>query len=139
MYLDIYLDVWYNNNEIQTEIQGMIFMPKYGKFKYGQAKYGIYDVKIQDGISLGDLTYYRLKTIDSKGIESRPITNYQLKLIGTGGPVNVRLKVSDGEWVVQQNINIDGGPLKIRMKSITLNNESSQWIESTRGIIRKKG
>lgn len=115
-------------------------MPKYGKFKYGQAKYGIYDIEIQDGkVNLGDLIHYRLKTIDSRGLESRSITNYQLKLEGTGGPVNVRLKVNDGEWVVQQNINIDGGPLKIRMKSITLNNESSQWIESTRGIIRKKG
>lgn len=111
-------------------------MPKYGQFKYGQAKYGRYDLEIQGEILLGDLTYYRLRTI-SNNEESRAITNYQLKLIGTGGPVKIRLRTNEGEWVVQENAQIKGDPLKIRIKAVT-KNEESQWLESAKATIRKK-
>ena len=111
-------------------------MPKYGKFKYGQAKYGHYDLEIDSKISLGDLRHYRFRTI-SNSKESRVITNYQLKLTGTGGPVKVRLKANESDWIVQENVQIKGNPLKIRMKAVSYN-EESPWIESAKATIRKK-
>lgn len=112
-------------------------MPKYSNFKYGKAKYGRYQIEIQGEISLGDLRY-RLRTIDSAGIEDRPITTAQEIISGTGGPVKVRLKTNDGEWVTQQNALIKGNPPKIRVKAVS-SNEDSRWIESAKGIIMKEG
>lgn len=113
-------------------------MPKYSQFKYSQAKYGRYSIEIQDGISLGDITSYRLKTIDSRGIESRPIVSSQVVITGTDGPVKIRLKAKDGPWIHHQNAIIKGQPPKIRIKSVT-KDESSIWVESASAIARKKG
>jgi hypothetical protein len=113
-------------------------MPKYSNFKYGEGKYGRYQIEIQGEISLGDLTKYRMKTIDSAGIESRPITNTKATIPGTGGPVKVRLKTNDGNWVTQQNAAIEGDPPRVRIRSVSKDGES-RWIQSSKGIIRKKG
>lgn len=113
-------------------------MPKYGQFKYSQAKYGRYDIEIQDEtVDLSQLTTYKLSSIDSKGRETRPIVNQSVRIINSGGPIAVRIKSDNGRWVYHQSIDIPGNPPIIRIKAIGTNSESP-WVESVIGTIRKR-
>jgi hypothetical protein len=110
-------------------------MARYGKSKYGISKYGKYELEVPSGIDLSQLTKYRIRSVSSDNVLSRPIVNSSVQF-GIGGPVKVRLKTNTGDWVYQQMETISGDMLKIRIKAV--GNTESPWVESIVGTLKNK-
>jgi hypothetical protein len=111
-------------------------MPKYGTFKYGKAKYGRYDLTTD--VDLSQTKRYRLRLCNSSG-QSRPIVNHGITLKGLGGPVKVRIRANNGNWVYGQSITIEGQVDAIRIRAVSKDGTISPWVESVTGTIRRKG
>ena len=111
-------------------------MSKYNKTKYGKGKYGRYDIDVPTEPPLSQITKYRLRSVNSKRLLSRPIINIVTNFI-TDGPVKVRLRANKGFAVVAQSESIPGDIITIRVKAVSKDKESP-WVESIVGTIRNK-
>jgi hypothetical protein len=110
-------------------------MAKYGRAKYGISKYGKYELEAPSGVDLSQTTKFRLRSMDSNKVLSRPITNLSAKF-STSGPVKVRLRTDNGGWVHSQDATISGELIRIRIKSVS--ETESSWVESVVGTIKNK-
>lgn len=109
-------------------------MSKYGKGKYGRDKYGWYEINISTGQPLSQIKQYRLRTVSSLSRESRPLVNASV-VFPVNGPVTVRLRANDSNWITQQSTYINGALLKVRVKAVSKTGES-KWVEAVTGTAR---
>jgi hypothetical protein len=110
-------------------------MPRYSQFRYGEARYGRYEIILGGNTPLQSIRQYRLRTIDSEKNESRPITHISADIIGVSGPAKVRVRTNGGKWVYSQSADIAGSSLKIRARIVS-NGEGGPWIECALGTIK---
>ena len=109
-------------------------MSKYGKARYGTSKYGRYDISVPTDTPLSQTTRYRIRTINSKKIHSRPIVNDSVSF-PSNGAVKVRLRASTGQWIYQQTEILQGEKIKLRVREISSDGSTNKWVESVVGTI----
>lgn len=113
-------------------------MPRYGQFKYSQAKYGIYDIEVSHDTNLRQLKKFRLRTINSNKVEGSSIITEKIESSRIKAVGKVRLRSAQGEWVVGETISLPSQHQSLRMKSIDPQGTESPWVECVVGTIRKK-
>jgi hypothetical protein len=103
-------------------------MPKYNTFKYGKiAKYGKYDLKGVSG-SVGEYIRYRVRYHDHAGNRSEYLTMVNQRFDVLGDTRDFRIREKNGEWVYTNHAQVEGKPIKIRMRSIESDGGRSPWL-----------
>lgn len=111
-------------------------MPKYSTFKYGKYRYGKYNIQIDGHVELDKIRNYRIRTMNNNAEESKAVISQVITFKGAHNKAPIRMKANNSDkYVYLQSKTINGAPIKIRIRSVSKNNNLSPWVESVAGII----
>lgn len=114
-------------------------MPKYGEFRFGRLqKYGRYELKTTEGGALGPHVRYRIRFHHLEAGISEYLMMYQERLaFPTNGPAQkIRIRSNTGEWAYTQNEKINKEVYKVRIRSGSADQDTSEWVYSDRASLK---
>jgi hypothetical protein len=119
-------------------------MPKYGLHRYGQFKYGKYQLSSSGGrgqnFILGPHVRYRMRHIKHDGTYTEYLTMCKDRMEITGNHPYIRIRGLDAdenpyEWTYTQQEVVNKDVFKVRMRSIDSKGNPTEWVYSDKGTL----
>jgi hypothetical protein len=113
-------------------------MPKYGTFKFAQAKYGRYDLQAGSTKAIGPYVRYRMRNHSHNGSKTEYVrmAHERIDIPASETIDRFRIRCNDEEWTYTQSVEVNGETFKVRIRSLEDDGGMSPWVYGEKGNLK---